>query len=85
MLLPLARVLDLVPVNERIRRKNVSNCFRSGGKEAISTPIESSVADQMERLVPSHVGSRVFIKAESSTVFATEQAVALKFKLYDVR
>jgi hypothetical protein len=43
----------------------------------MSTPTESSVADQMARLLPSQVGSRVLSKAESSTVFTIEQAVAL--------
>ncbi|KAF7570993.1 hypothetical protein PtrM4_109950 [Pyrenophora tritici-repentis] len=43
-------------------------------------PTESSVADQMDRLVPSHVGSRVFIKADSSTVFMTEKDVTLVYR-----
>jgi hypothetical protein len=77
--LPLGRVLDFVPrkVDGNTRRKKASNCFRKGGRDAMSTPTESSVADQMARLLPSQVGSRVLSKAESSTVFTIEQAVAL--------
>jgi hypothetical protein len=44
----------------------------------MSTPTESSVADQMARLLPSQVGSRVFNRAESSTVLTIEQAVTLR-------
>jgi len=79
-------VLDPIPrkVDERMRRKKLSNCFRSAGRDATSIPTESSDADQMARLTPSHVGSAVFINAESSTVFATEQAVALMAGSVDV-
>ena len=40
-------------------------------------PTESSVADQMVRLTPSQVGSRVFWRTRSSTVLKMEQMVAL--------
>ena len=80
MPLPLACVLDLVPrnVDGNTRRKKASNCFLRGGRDAMSTPTESSVADHMARLLPSQVGSRVFSRAESSMVLTIEQAVALK-------
>lgn len=42
-------------------------------------PTESSVAAQMVRLTPSHVGSWVFFRALSSTVLNIEQMVALIF------
>ena len=79
-------VLDPIPrkVDESMRRKKLSNCFRSAGRDATSIPTESSDADQIARLTPSHVGSAVFINAESSTVFATEQAVALMASSVDV-
>ena len=79
-------VLDPIPrkVDGRMRRKKPSNCFRSAGRDATSIPTESSDADQMARLTPSHVGSAVFINAESSMVFATEQAVALMAGSVDV-
>jgi hypothetical protein len=79
-------VLDLFPkkVDESTRRNKPSNCFRSAGREVTSIPTESSVADQIVRLLPSHVGSLFFIKAESSIVFATEQAVALMCRSVDV-
>lgn len=41
-------------------------------------PTESSVADQMVRLTPSQVGSRVFWRTRSSTVLKMEQMVALR-------
>lgn len=41
-------------------------------------PTESSVADQMVRLAPSQVGSRVFWRTRSSTVLKMEQMVALR-------
>jgi len=58
-----------------------SNCLRKGGKEAVSIPTESSIADQTERLAPSHVGSWVFIKADSSTVFTIEKDVGLMYQI----
>jgi hypothetical protein len=43
-------------------------------------PMDASQEDQMPRLIPSHVGSCVFVIALSSMVLKMEQMVALKVK-----
>jgi hypothetical protein len=44
----------------------------------MSIPIEASDDDQIVKLTPSHVGSRVSVITFSSTVLNMEQTVALE-------
>jgi hypothetical protein len=61
-----------------MRWNKVSNALRNGGREAISIPTDSSVEAQILKLMPSHVGSWVFVIAFSSTVLKIEHIVALQ-------
>lgn len=69
-------LLDCNVLGSTLRSRR-SNCFRRGGREATRMPTESSVADHMVRLTPSHVGSLVLRRLFSSTVLKIEHMVAL--------
>lgn len=69
-------VLVLVPGKKRPR--SVSNALRSGGKDAMRTPMDASADDQICKSVAVHVGSWVLVMALSSTVLEMEQIVALR-------
>ena len=73
--------LPLKKLEGRIICAKPSNCLRKGDKEAVSIPTEGSIADQMERLAPSHVGSWVFIKTDNCTVFTIEKDAALMYRI----
>lgn len=74
-------VFDLViKVDGRMRRNILSKTFRRGGRLAIRIPTESSVALQIVRLTPSHVGSLVFFNALNSIVLKIEHTVALQHR-----
>jgi hypothetical protein len=57
--------------------KKWSKAFRSGGREAMSMPIDASTDDQIAKLIPSQVGSWVLVMALSSIVLKIEHIVAL--------
>jgi hypothetical protein len=70
-------LFELCRVDGSIFWKRESKALRSGGRDAMSMPIEASAEDHIWRLIPSHVGSWVFVMAFSSTVLKIEQIVAL--------
>jgi hypothetical protein len=64
-------------VDGKIFWNMLSKALRSGGRDAIRMPIESSDELQIERLIPSHVGSAVCVIVLSSIVLKIEHMVAL--------
>lgn len=72
-------VFDLVMfVDGRMLRNNLSNTFRRGGRLAVNTPTDSSVALQIVRSMPSQVGSLVFLSVLSLIVLKIEHTVPLR-------